>query len=43
MRFADPQLESKPANWKLYFGAGKEVIEAARSSATEWLCQLEGK
>jgi len=43
MRFADPQLEIKPANWKLYFGAGKEVIEAARSSATEWLRQLEGK
>jgi hypothetical protein len=43
IRFANPQLESKPANWKLYFRAGKEVIEAVRFSATEWLRQLEGK
>jgi hypothetical protein len=43
MKFADPQLESKPANWKLYFRAGKEVIEAGRSFTSEWLRQLEGK
>jgi hypothetical protein len=43
MKFADPQLEGKPANWKLCFRAGKEVIEVVRSFATEWLRQLEGK
>ena len=43
MKFADPQLESKPANWKLYFRAGREVIETARAFTSEWLRQLEGK
>ena len=43
MKFADLQLESKPANWKLCFRAGKGVVETARSFATEWLRQLEGK
>jgi len=43
MKFADPQLEGKPANWKLYFRVGKEVVETARSYATQWLRQLEGK
>ena len=43
MKFADPQLESKPANWKMCFQTGKEVIEAARYFAIERLRQLEGK
>lgn len=40
MRFADASLEGKPDQWKLYFRAGKEPVEAARAFATEWLRQL---
>ncbi len=40
MRFADPQLESKPGEWKMCFRAGKEATDAARASAADWLKQL---
>ena len=43
MRFADNSLESKPEQWKLYYRAGKEPVEAARAFASDWLRQLGGQ
>lgn len=43
MRFADPQYESKPSEWKMCFRAGKQPVEAARAFATEWLNQITKK
>jgi hypothetical protein len=43
MKFADPQYEAKPGNWKLCYRAGKGPVEAARSFAMDWLRQIEGK
>ena len=43
MKFADPQLENKSANWKMCYRAGKAPVEAARAFATDWLKQLESK
>jgi hypothetical protein len=43
MRFADEQLESKSDRWKLCYRAGKEPLNAARTFASDWLRQLEGK
>jgi len=40
MRFADPQYEAKPDDWKLCYRAGKEAVEAARAYATDWLRQI---
>jgi flagellar biosynthesis GTPase FlhF len=40
MRFVDPALERKPANWKLCYRAGRETVEAARATATAWLAEL---
>ena len=40
MRFEDPALEGKPAEWKLCFRAGKEATDSARAFATEWLKEL---
>lgn len=40
MKFADPQYESKPDQWKMCYRVGKEPVEAARAFATEWLKQL---
>jgi hypothetical protein len=40
MRFVDPALERKPANWKLCYRAGRETVEAARAAATAWLAEL---
>ena len=37
MRFADPELEKKPSEWKLLFRAGKPAVDAARVAAQEWL------
>lgn len=39
MKFADARYEGKPDNWKLCFRAGKDVVDAARAFATEWLKQ----
>jgi hypothetical protein len=36
-RFANTALESKPAEWKLCFRAGKEAVAAARDVAQSWL------
>lgn len=43
MRFEDPALEAKPAEWKLCFRAGREATDAARAFAAEWLKELPGK
>ncbi|MEO8679424.1 MAG: hypothetical protein ABI665_10280 [Vicinamibacterales bacterium] len=43
MRFADPTLESKPADWKLCFRAGRAATETARVFAQKWLSDLEAK
>lgn len=40
MRFDDPQLESKSAEWKICFRAGKDAVDAARSFSMEWLKQM---
>jgi len=41
MRFANEEYESKPAQWKLCFRAGKEAVDAARAFAQAWLAELE--
>lgn len=43
LRFEDPALEAKPAEWKLCFRAGREATEAARAFATDWLKSLPSK
>ncbi len=43
MRFADTALETKPAEWKLLFRAGKPATDAARAFAQKWLADLESK
>jgi flagellar biosynthesis GTPase FlhF len=40
MRFVDPALERKPANWKLCYRAGRGTVDAARAAATAWLAEL---
>jgi hypothetical protein len=42
-RFADPAFESKPADWKLCFRAGKAATDTARAFAQKWLSDLEAK
>jgi len=39
-RFANPAYESKPAEWKLCFRAGKDATSAAREAAQAWLAAL---
>lgn len=43
MRFADPALEARPAEWKLLFRAGKPATDAARAFAQKWLADLQAK
>ena len=40
-RFVNPAYESKRAEWKQGFRAGKDVTEAARAFAQQWLRELE--
>ena len=40
-KFANAEYESKPAEWKLAFRAGKETTEKARAFATAWLAELK--
>ncbi|CAN5545647.1 hypothetical protein BH23BAC1_BH23BAC1_36080 [soil metagenome] len=40
-RFVNPQFESKPAEWKKAFRAGKEATESARAFARQWLNELQ--
>jgi hypothetical protein len=39
-KFVNPQYESKPAEWKKAFRAGKEATETARNFALTWLIEL---
>ena len=43
MRFADPALEGRPAEWKMCFRAGQPATQAARDFAQNWLTALEVK
>jgi hypothetical protein len=40
-KFADESLESRPAEWKMAFRAGKPATDAARAFAQKWLADLE--
>jgi len=40
MKFADPDYERKPQEWKWCFRAGKATVESAREVAAMWLEQL---
>ena len=39
--FADQSLESRPAEWKMAYRAGKPATDAARAFAQTWLADLE--
>lgn len=39
--FVNPEYEKKDSQWKLYFRAGKEPVEAARKFASNWLSELK--
>jgi hypothetical protein len=39
--FTDPLYEAKPGQWKACYRAGREVSEAGRNFAKEWLAELE--
>lgn len=39
--FVNPAYESKDSRWKMAFRAGKDVVEAARSFAKQWLSEIK--
>lgn len=39
--FENPEYENKPYNWKACYRAGREVSEAGRNFAKEWLAELK--
>lgn len=39
--FVNPNYERKDYQWKLYFRAGKESVDAARAFAQQWLKELQ--
>jgi hypothetical protein len=39
--FTDPLYERKPAEWKMGYRAGKEVMQTARAFAAEWMKELQ--
>jgi hypothetical protein len=41
--FAEAAFESKPAEWKLAFRAGKPATDAARAFAQKWLADLQSQ
>lgn len=41
MIFVNPEYESRPSLWKLFFRSGKETTEAARAFALRWLSEIE--
>jgi hypothetical protein len=43
MRFADPALEGRPAEWKMCFRAGQAPTLAAREFAQDWLKTLDAR
>ena len=38
--FVNPAYEQKPAEWKMGYRAGKEVVQTARSFAGQWIKEL---
>ncbi len=40
-KFVDQEYEYKSSQWKLYFRAGKETVNAARTFAQSWLSELK--
>jgi hypothetical protein len=42
LRFANPQYEQKPSEWKMCYRAGREPVEAAKAFATAWLKEIGG-
>jgi hypothetical protein len=43
MRFVDPALENRTAEWKMCFRAGQAATQTAREIAQDWLKVLEAK
>jgi hypothetical protein len=41
LKFVDEQYEYKDSQWKLYYRAGKETVNAARNFAQNWLTGLK--
>lgn len=41
MKFVDQQYEYKDSQWKLYYRAGKETVNAARTFAQNWVKELK--
>lgn len=41
MKFVDQQYEYKDSQWKLYFRAGKETVNAARTFAQNWVSEIK--
>lgn len=39
--FADPKYQSKPANWKLIYRAGKDVNDYAKPFVQQWVTELK--
>jgi len=39
--FLDDEYRRKPAQWKMYYRAGKPVITAAREEVSAWLKELQ--
>ncbi len=42
-RFADEAYEQKDPLWKMCFRAGRDVVQAAREEARQWLLEIDGK
>lgn len=42
MKFVNPEFESKDAQWKYMYRAGKPSVDAARAIAQEWLKAIGG-
>ena len=40
MKFVDQQYEHKDSQWKLYYRAGKETVNSARTFAQNWVKEL---
>jgi hypothetical protein len=41
IKFVDQEYEHKDSQWKLYYRAGKETVNAARTFAQNWLGELK--
>lgn len=39
--FVNQAFENKPSQWKMCYRAGKDVMEAGRAAAQQWLKELK--